>query len=80
MLFLLLLPTIKVRVVSLPCWELFDEQSAEYKASVLTPGVPVLAVEAGATLGWAKYSHAQVGIDTFGASAPGKVSSGEQVQ
>jgi transketolase len=61
----------KVRVVSLPCWELFDEQSDEYKASVLTSGVPVLSVEAGCTLGWAKYSHAQIGVDTFGASAPG---------
>jgi transketolase len=61
----------KVRVVSLPCWELFDEQDDDYKKSVLTPGVPVMAVEAGCTLGWAKYSHAQVGVDTFGASAPG---------
>jgi transketolase len=61
----------KIRVVSLPCWELFDEQTDAYKQSVLTPGVPVMSVEAGCTLGWAKYSHAQVGVDTFGASAPG---------
>lgn len=61
----------KIRVVSLPCWEIFDAQSDEYKASVLPAGVPVLSVEAGCTLGWAKYSHAQVGVDSFGASAPG---------
>ncbi len=41
--------------MSMPSWEIFDEQSAEYKASVLPAGVPKLAVEAGATLGWWKY-------------------------
>ncbi|MGA8739642.1 MAG: transketolase [Terracidiphilus sp.] len=65
---------IAARVVSMPSWRIFEEQSAEYKASVLTPGVPKLAVEAGATLGWWKYVGLDgdvIGVDRFGASAPG---------
>jgi transketolase len=61
-------------VVSFPSWKLFDEQSAEYKASVLPAGVPKLAVEAGATAGWWKYTGLDgdvIGLDRFGASAPG---------
>ncbi len=64
----------RARVVSFPSWKLFDAQSAEYKASVLPAGVPKLAVEAGATLGWWKYVGSNgdvVGLDRFGASAPG---------
>jgi transketolase len=67
---------IGARVVSMPSWKIFEEQSAEYKASVLTAGVPKLAVEAGATLGWWKYVGLDgdvVGIDRFGASAPGPI-------
>jgi len=67
---------IRARVVSFPSWKLFDEQSAAYKASVLPAGVPRLAVEAGATLGWWKYVGLDgdvVGLDRFGASAPGPV-------
>jgi transketolase len=67
---------IRTRVVSFPSWKLFDEQSAEYKASVLPANVPKLAVEAGATLGWWKYVGTDgdvVGLDRFGASAPGPV-------
>jgi transketolase len=67
---------IATRVVSFPSWELFDEQSAEYKVSVLPAGVPKLAVEAGAPLGWWKYVGSDgdvVGLDRFGASAPGPV-------
>jgi transketolase len=56
-------------VVSLPCWELFDQQSHEYKKSIFPDGIPVLSVEAGATLGWEKYAHASHGIDVFGVSA-----------
>jgi transketolase len=59
-----------VRVVSMPCWELFEEQSNEYQQSVLG-GLPVVSVEAGATTGWERYSHAHIGMRTFGASAPG---------
>jgi transketolase len=65
---------IRVRVVSFPSWKIFEEQSAGYKASVLPAGVPRLAVEAGATLGWWKYVGLDgdvIGLDRFGASAPG---------
>jgi transketolase len=66
----------RVRVVSMPSWKIFEEQTATYKASVLPVGVPKLAVEAGATLGWWKYVGTGgdvIGIDRFGASAPGPV-------
>jgi len=65
---------IRARVVSFPSWKIFEEQPAEYKASVLPAGVPRLAVEAGATLGWWKYVGLDgdvIGLDRFGASAPG---------
>lgn len=65
---------IAARVVSMPSWRIFDEQSAEYKASVLPANVPKLGIEAGATLGWWKYvglDGGVVGVDRFGASAPG---------
>ena len=65
---------IGARVVSMPSWEIFDEQSADYRASVLPAGVPKLAVEAGSPLGWWKYVGADgdiIGLDRFGASAPG---------
>ena len=67
---------IAARVVSFPSWKIFEEQTAEYKASVLLAGVPKLAVEAGATLGWWKYVGLDgdvVGLDRFGASAPGPI-------
>jgi transketolase len=65
---------IRARVVSFPSWKIFEEQTAEYKASLLPAGVPKLAVEAGSTLGWWKYVGLDgdvVGLDRFGASAPG---------
>jgi transketolase len=65
---------IQARVVSFPSWKIFEEQTAEYKASVLPAGVPRLAIEAGATLGWWKYVGLDgdvIGLDRFGASAPG---------
>jgi transketolase len=67
---------IRARVVSLPSWELFDEQTAEYRESVLPPGVPRVSVEAGRTLGWERYvgpNGRSIGVDRFGASAPGPV-------
>jgi transketolase len=67
---------IAVRVVSMPCWEMFEEQAADYRQQVLPAGVPKLAIEAGATLGWCKYVGENgdvIGIDRFGASAPGNV-------
>ena len=65
---------VKTRVVSLPCWELFDEQDETYKESVLPARVTNrVSIEAGITLGWQKYVGSQgitIGIDKFGASAP----------
>lgn len=67
----------KVRVVSFPCWELFEEQSEQYKESVLPKAVTKrVAVEAGSSFGWDKYlgwGGMFVGVDRFGASAPGPV-------
>ncbi len=69
---------IAVRVVSMPCTNVFDRQDVEYRESVLTAGLPRVAVEAGITDFWRKYvgavdskSGAVVGIDRFGESAPG---------
>jgi transketolase len=67
---------IRARVVSMPSWRIFEEQTAAYKASVLPAGVPRLAIEAGATLGWWKYVGLDgdvIGLDRFGASAPGAI-------
>ena len=67
----------KVRVVSMPCWELFQEQDAEYRESVLPKAVKKrVSVEAGTTFGWCRYvgdEGVAIGIDQFGASAPGNV-------
>ncbi|KZV62031.1 transketolase [Peniophora sp. CONT] len=63
---------IPTRVVSIPCWLVFDQQPQDYRLSVLRSGAPILSLEALSTAGWAKYSHEQYGIDTFGASGPYK--------
>ena len=63
-----------VSVVSMPSWDLFEMQSEEYKKSVLPAGLPKVAVEAGVTLGWSRYTGSEdnvIGINKFGASAPG---------
>ncbi|KAL0640552.1 Transketolase [Maublancomyces gigas] len=60
------------RVVSLPCWEVFDAQEKAYKLSVLPDGIPILSVEVMSTMGWEKYSHEQFGLNRFGASGPYK--------
>ena len=66
-----------VRLVSMPSWELFEAQSQDYRDSVLPPSVHArLAVEAGVTQGWHRYVGDQgdvIGVDRFGASAPGPV-------
>ena len=65
-----------VRIVSMPCTDLFDRQDAAYKQSVLPKGLPRVAVEAGVTDFWYKYVGLEggvVGIDTFGESAPAGV-------
>ncbi|WP_428262107.1 transketolase [Haliangium sp.] len=68
---------IAARVVSMPCWEQFARQSAEYRDSVLPPAVTArVAVEAGVSLGWATWvglGGRALGLDRFGASAPGEV-------
>jgi transketolase len=65
---------IGARVVSMPSWELFEQQSAEYRASVLPPDVAArVAVEQASTLGWERYvglTGQTIGMTTFGASAP----------
>ncbi|KAI7661065.1 hypothetical protein KC318_g6105, partial [Hortaea werneckii] len=63
---------IKARVVSMPCMEVFDAQSKDYKLSVIPDGIPSLSVEVMSTLGWEKYSHEQFGLNRFGASGPYK--------
>jgi transketolase len=62
---------IKARVVSMPCQEIFLQQSMEYQRSVLPGNIPTLSVEATAEHGWHRFSHAQIGMTRFGASAPG---------
>lgn len=65
---------ISVSVVSMPSWDMFEMQSEEYKKSVLPEGLPKVAVEAGVTLGWSRYTGSEdnvIGINKFGASAPG---------
>jgi transketolase len=67
---------VAARVVSLPCWELFDEQQESYRESVLPKAIRArVSVEAAGTLGWERYVGPQgtaVGMHSFGASAPGK--------
>ena len=68
---------ISAQVVSMPCWELFEKQSKEYRDSVLPPGVKArIGIEAGVELGWSKWLGDKglfTGMSSFGASAPGKV-------
>ena len=67
---------IGVNVVSMPSWDIFEQQSAEYKADVLPAGLPRFSVEAGVTTGWSRYTACEshcIGINMFGASAPGGV-------
>jgi len=65
---------VAARVVSMPCWELFEAQDEAYRASVLPPTLTArVAVEAGRSLGWERYvgtRGAVVGVDRFGTSAP----------
>jgi transketolase len=64
-----------IRVVSLPCWELFDEQDGTYREEVLPPSVRArVSIEAGITFGWERWvgeDGVRIGVDRFGASAPG---------
>jgi transketolase len=65
----------RVRIVSMPCTSVFDTQPQQYRDSVLPPGVPRVAIEAGVRDGWWRYvssGGAVIGMDSFGASAPAK--------
>lgn len=66
----------RVRVVSLPCWELFERQDPNYRNAVLGPqALPRISIEAAATFGWERYLGSRgisIGVDRFGASAPGE--------
>jgi len=68
---------IKAQVVSMPCWELFEKQSKEYRDSVIPPNVKArVGIEAGVELGWSKWLGEKgifIGMSSFGASAPAKV-------
>jgi transketolase len=67
---------ISATVVSMPSFRIFDEQSDEYKAGLLPEGIPKIAIEAGATMGWYKHighNGVVIGLDRFGASAPGAI-------
>ena len=61
------------QVVSMPSWDRFEAMSKDFKSTIFPRGIPVLSVEAGSTFGWAKYADQSIGIDRFGASAPGNV-------
>ena len=70
---LLLEKGIDVRVVSMPCWSYFDKQDTEYKNRVINlPREKCVSIEMLSTFGWAKYAGLNIGLDTFGASAPAK--------
>ncbi|KAL7909687.1 Transketolase, thiamine diphosphate binding domain-containing protein [Trichoderma velutinum] len=59
---------VKARIVSMPCFEVFDAQSKEYRLSVLPDGIPSLSIEVMSTMGWERYTHEQFGLNRFGAS------------
>jgi transketolase len=62
---------VQARVVSMPSWELFEAQTADYKDEVLPRGVTKVSVEAATTFGWARWVDASIGVDRFGASGKG---------
>ena len=62
---------LRVRVVSMPSWNFFEDQDEDYQDEVLGAGAPVLAVEAAASFGWSRWADATVSLDHFGASGPG---------
>lgn len=64
--------SVSAAVVSMPSWEFLEAQSDDYRNGLFGNG-PVVSVEAGSTLGWARYADVSIGIDRFGASAPGSM-------
>lgn len=68
--------SIHVRVVNMPSWELFEEQSEEYKNHVIPKDIPKIVIEAGVSMGWHKYVGAEdniISVNHFGASAPSEI-------
>ncbi|MGN1091210.1 MAG: transketolase [Alphaproteobacteria bacterium] len=63
---------IEVNVVSMPSWDLFEEQTQDYRDSVILPNVPAISVEAASPFGWERYADKVLGINHFGASGPAK--------
>ena len=64
---------VTTRAVSLPSWDRFAAQDRAFRDEILPPGVPVISVEAATTFGWERYADVAIGIDRFGASAPGEL-------
>lgn len=60
-----------IRVISVPCTEILDQKSIEYRTSIIPSNSIVISVEAASVHGWGKYAHYSIGMGTFGASAPG---------
>jgi len=65
--------SVRCRVVSMPSWELFEDQPPTYRSTVFPENIGVVSIEAATTRGWNKYAHFSIGLDTFGASAPANV-------
>jgi transketolase len=63
--------SLRVNVVSMPCWELFDAQPQEYQLSVFPHEALAISCEAGTTVGWDRYTHGALGVSTFGMSGKG---------
>tara|TARA_B100000767_G_C19730677_1_gene521533 strand:+ start:1 stop:1500 length:1500 start_codon:yes stop_codon:yes gene_type:complete len=64
--------SIDSKVISMPCQELFDKQSSAFKNEIIDKNIPGITIEAGSVCGWEKYSNHNMGINTFGESAPYK--------
>ncbi len=64
---------IGARVVSMPCWNAFEALTVDEQDEIISPDLPSVSVEAGVSLGWERHADLAVGIDRFGASAPGSV-------
>lgn len=62
---------IAARVISMPSMDVFESQAPEYKGKILSKSTPCVSIEAGTTFGWNRYADETIGIDSFGASAPG---------
>jgi transketolase len=62
---------VPARVVSMPSWELFEQQGEDYQDEVLPEDLPTVSVEAAVSMGWERWADEHVSIERFGASAPG---------